>query len=227
MIPEFLDQPGVLGIGEIGLNKNTRNEVDRVLRAPRPGDEDQRADPDSHAAPGRQVPGHADDPRHALRRPPHRPQPGAGRPRRGAHDPRRARRGLLGRHDALPGQQVHAASGPSTWSRCTAPSGCWSIRPATGARRNRRPCPTSSWPCGCAATPRALIRRIVYDNPLKFFSQSRNFDFTPPEVYEGAQSHRAALPKRFGTNRQFAGPRGVSARFRPRATCVLPGGGLE
>ena len=28
MIPEFLDRPGVLGIGEIGLNKNTRNEVD-------------------------------------------------------------------------------------------------------------------------------------------------------------------------------------------------------
>ncbi len=27
VIPEFLDQPGVLGIGEIGLNKNTKNEV--------------------------------------------------------------------------------------------------------------------------------------------------------------------------------------------------------
>ena len=27
MIPEFLDTPGVLGIGEIGLNKNTRNEA--------------------------------------------------------------------------------------------------------------------------------------------------------------------------------------------------------
>lgn len=27
MIPEFLDHPGVLGIGEIGLNKNTRNEA--------------------------------------------------------------------------------------------------------------------------------------------------------------------------------------------------------
>ncbi|MCA9230556.1 MAG: TatD family hydrolase [Planctomycetales bacterium] len=27
MIPEFLERPGVLGIGEIGLNKNTRNEV--------------------------------------------------------------------------------------------------------------------------------------------------------------------------------------------------------
>lgn len=27
MIPEFLDKPNVIGIGEIGLNKNTRNEV--------------------------------------------------------------------------------------------------------------------------------------------------------------------------------------------------------
>lgn len=27
MIPEFLDRPGVLGLGEIGLNKNTKNEV--------------------------------------------------------------------------------------------------------------------------------------------------------------------------------------------------------
>ena len=27
LIPEFLDKPGVLGIGEIGLNKNTRNEA--------------------------------------------------------------------------------------------------------------------------------------------------------------------------------------------------------
>lgn len=26
MIPEFLDHPGVIGIGEIGLNKNTKNE---------------------------------------------------------------------------------------------------------------------------------------------------------------------------------------------------------
>ena len=27
MIPEFLDRPNVLGIGEIGLNRNTRNEM--------------------------------------------------------------------------------------------------------------------------------------------------------------------------------------------------------
>jgi predicted metal-dependent TIM-barrel fold hydrolase len=30
LIPEFIDRPGVLGIGEIGLNKNSRNEL-RVL----------------------------------------------------------------------------------------------------------------------------------------------------------------------------------------------------
>jgi predicted metal-dependent TIM-barrel fold hydrolase len=27
LLPEFLDRPNVLGIGEIGLNKNTRNEL--------------------------------------------------------------------------------------------------------------------------------------------------------------------------------------------------------
>ncbi|MDO7714570.1 MAG: TatD family hydrolase, partial [Pirellulales bacterium] len=27
LIPEFLDKPNVLGIGEIGLNKNSRNEL--------------------------------------------------------------------------------------------------------------------------------------------------------------------------------------------------------
>jgi hypothetical protein len=27
LIPEFIDKPGVLGIGEIGLNKNSRNEL--------------------------------------------------------------------------------------------------------------------------------------------------------------------------------------------------------
>ena len=27
LIPEFIDKPNVLGIGEIGLNKNSRNEL--------------------------------------------------------------------------------------------------------------------------------------------------------------------------------------------------------
>jgi predicted metal-dependent TIM-barrel fold hydrolase len=29
--------------------------------------------------------------------------------------------------------------------------------------------------------PESLIRRIVYDNPLEFFSQSGSFRFTPPD----------------------------------------------
>ena len=36
--------------------------------------------------------------------------------------------------------------------------------------------------------PESLIRRVVYENPLKFFSQSRNFAFTPPEAYEAISS---------------------------------------
>lgn len=32
----------------------------------------------------------------------------------------------------------------------------------------------------------SLIRKIVYENPLEFFSQSQNFHFTPPEVAETA-----------------------------------------
>ncbi len=27
----------------------------------------------------------------------------------------------------------------------------------------------------------SLVRRLVYDNPLAFFNQSRNFQFTPGE----------------------------------------------
>ena len=87
---------------------------DRLPGAPRPGRADQRAGPGPHAAPGGQVPGDADDPRHAAGR--RADQPGAGlhRPRRGAHDPRRARGRPLGRHDALPDHQVHARPGPPT-----------------------------------------------------------------------------------------------------------------
>jgi peptide/nickel transport system substrate-binding protein len=35
--------------------------------------------------------------------------------------------------------------------------------------------------------PESLIRKVVYENPLEFFSQSRNFRFTPPEVTEAAE----------------------------------------
>jgi hypothetical protein len=31
-----------------------------------------------------------------------------------------------------------------------------------------------------------LVRRVVYENPLTFFGQSRNFVFDPPDVPEHA-----------------------------------------
>jgi uncharacterized protein len=111
MIPEFLDRPNVLGIGEIGLNKNTAQRGDRLPGAPRPGREDRRADPDPHAAPGGQVQGHADDRGHAQERPAHQAAARLHRPRRGAHRPARARQRLLVRHDALPDDEVHAGPG--------------------------------------------------------------------------------------------------------------------
>ena len=37
MLPEFLDRPNVLGIGEIGLHKCTRNEVDHAAGPDRLG----------------------------------------------------------------------------------------------------------------------------------------------------------------------------------------------
>ena len=44
MIPEFLDKPGVLGIGEIGLNKNTKNEATVFLEHLDLAARDQRTD---------------------------------------------------------------------------------------------------------------------------------------------------------------------------------------
>jgi predicted metal-dependent TIM-barrel fold hydrolase len=34
----------------------------------------------------------------------------------------------------------------------------------------------------------SLIRRVVYDNPLEFFGQSRNFVFNPPETFQTANA---------------------------------------
>ncbi len=55
MIPEFLDRPAVLGIGEIGLNKNTRNEATVFLEHLDLAARTRRAGAGAHAPPGRQV----------------------------------------------------------------------------------------------------------------------------------------------------------------------------
>ena len=71
LIPQFLDRPNVLGIGEIGLNKNSRNELEVLeLHVDLAARHDQ-LDSGPHAAPGGQAQGHAADPGRAAQRPAH------------------------------------------------------------------------------------------------------------------------------------------------------------
>ena len=95
--PRVSRQPSVLGIGEIGLNKNTRNEVDHLLRARRIWPMRLNEQILIHTP-------HLEDKYKGTRmildmlgRLPRARSPArAGRSRRGAHDPPRARRRLSG-----------------------------------------------------------------------------------------------------------------------------------
>ena len=122
LIPEFIGKPTVLGIGEIGLNKNSRNELkilekhiqvavdyDQLILVHTPHLEDKlkgtRLILDALKNFSKVRPGEGDH-----------------RPRRGAHRAARARRGLLGRDHALPGIQDAPRTARSIFSRCMAMS---------------------------------------------------------------------------------------------------------
>ena len=141
VIPEFLDKPNVLGIGEIGLNKNTRNEAIIFQEHVDLAVQDQRADPHPHAAPGGQVQGHAHDHRHAQERLAASIRARVlHRPRRGAHGAAGPGQRLLVRHDAVSDDEMHAAAGRATSSRWSARSASWRTRRATGASPTRWRC---------------------------------------------------------------------------------------
>ena len=108
--PRVPQRANVLGIGEIGLNKNSRNELeileahlqlaadhDQMVLVHTPHLEDKRKGTrlimDAIKNHGVLDPNRVSD-----------------RPRRGAHRPRRPRPRLLGRHDAVPRHQMHAAA---------------------------------------------------------------------------------------------------------------------
>ncbi len=118
----FSTAPNVLGIGEIGLNKNTRNELkvleqhidlaarhDQLILVHTPHLEDKlkgtRLILDALRADSRDQAGARDH-----------------RSRRGAHHPDGARRGLLGGHHALSGIEDARRRARSTCSRSTAGS---------------------------------------------------------------------------------------------------------
>ena len=186
IIPEFLDMPGVLGIGEIGLNKNTKNEstifLEHVelavkteqqilIHTPHLEDKyqgtrmilDMLCD-DRRLDRGRVLVDHVEE--HTIR---HVLEKGFW-----------AGMTLYPVSKCTPERAVDMIEiyGPERLMVNSA--GDWGPSKPTAvpdfilAMRRR-------------GHPESLIRKVVYENPLQFFSQSRNFQFTPPEVPQTAE----------------------------------------
>jgi uncharacterized protein len=183
MIPEFLDQPTVLGIGEIGLNKNTPNEAiiflehvdlavqhDQSILIHTPHLEDKFQGTmmildmlcdDSRLDRNRVLVDHVEE--HTVR------------------------------HVLEEGFWAGMTLYPV--SKCT-PSRAVDIIEMYGPDRLLVNSAGDWGPSKPTAVPdfilemrrrghsESLIRRIVYDNPIEFFSQSRNFQFQPPDAVE-------------------------------------------
>jgi len=179
LLPDFLDKPNVLGIGEIGLNKNTRNEVTTLLRLIELGTERDEQ---------------------LLFHTPHLED---------KHKGTRMILDILRADSRVDRSRVCIDHCEEHTIRLALDEGYWAgitLYPTTKATPERaadmvemygpeRILVNSSadWgPSDPLAVPQfifvmrrrghadALIRRIVYDNPLAFFNQSVNFTFTPP-----------------------------------------------
>jgi predicted metal-dependent TIM-barrel fold hydrolase len=181
IVPDFLDHPRVLGVGEIGLNKNTRNEVltflDQVelaarldqsilVHTPHLADKFQGTRmsidmllADSRIDPGRVIIDHCEE--HTIR--------------------------LALDNGFWAGLTLY----PTT--KCT-PARAADMVEIYGPERLLVDT-SGDWGPSCPENvpnfmlemrrrghPHSLIRRIVYENPLTFFRQSKNFRFTPPDV---------------------------------------------
>ncbi len=180
MIPEFLDKPNVLGIGEIGLNKNTKNEStiflehmelaiqynqQILIHTPHLEDKYQGTrmildmlTGDSRIDPARVLVDHVEE--HTARE-------------------------VLDR-----GFWAGMTLYPVT--KCT-PQRAADIIEMCGAERLLVNSAGDWGPSKPTAVPdlilemrrrghsEALIRKVVYDNPIEFFSQSQNFSFQHPE----------------------------------------------
>ena len=189
MIPEFLDKPNVLGIGEIGLNKNTKNEAtvflehldlaakyDQQILIHTPHLEDKYQGTrmildmlidDSRLDRSRVLVDHVEE--HTVR--------------------------LVLDEGFWAGMTLYPVT------KCTPARACDIIEKFGGERLMVNS--AGDWgPSKPTAVPdfimemrrrkhpESLIRKIVYDNPLAFFSQSQNFRFVPREESEAAVGGR-------------------------------------
>ena len=180
MIPEFLDRPGVLGIGEIGLNKNTKNEAtiflehldlaaeyDQQILIHTPHLEDKLLGTrmildmlcdDSRMDRSRVLIDHVEE--HTV--------------------------GLVRDAGFWAGMTLYPVS------KCT-PARAVDMVEQFGPERMLVNSAGDWGPSKPTAVPdfilemrrrghrESAITQIVYDNPLEFFSQSRGFDFSPPD----------------------------------------------
>ena len=183
MLPEFLDMPGVLGIGEIGLNKNTRNEAIVFMEHV-----------DVAAERGEQILIHTPHLEDKLK---------------GTRmildmlcgDQRLERHRVLVDH--VEEHTIRRVLENGFWagmtlypvSKCT-PERAVDMVEMYGPERlmvnsagDWGPSKPTAVPDFILAMrrrghPESLIRKVVYENPIEFFSQSKRFQFKPPEVPE-------------------------------------------
>jgi predicted metal-dependent TIM-barrel fold hydrolase len=181
MMPEFLDAPGVLGVGEIGLNKNTKNEsiifVEQVELAQQRDEQ-------------------------ILIHTPHLEDKYLGT---------RMILDMLGEFSALDHGRVLVDHVEEHTVRHVLDQGYWAgmtLYPVSKCTPQRAvdiiemygperllvnsagdwgPSKPSAVPDFIMAMRKrghseSLIHKVVYENPLAFFSQSRNFRFDPPQM---------------------------------------------
>ncbi len=185
LIPEYLDRPGVLGIGEIGLNNNTKNEAtiflehldlaaktDELILIHTPHLEDKYKGTrmildmlcdDRRLERPRVLVDHVEE--HTISE-------------------------VLDRgfwcgmtlypvSKCTPERAVDMIEMYGSERICVNSAGDWGPSKPTAV-------PDFIMAMRRRGHPESLIKKIVYENPLEFFSQSRNFQFTPPEVSETA-----------------------------------------
>jgi predicted metal-dependent TIM-barrel fold hydrolase len=180
LVGQLLETPGVLGIGEIGLNKNTRNEaivfLEHVDLAMKTGEQILIHTP------------HLEDKYQGTRMILDM-----------LSDDRRIDRGRV-LVDHVEEHTIREVLDRGFWagmtlypvSKCT-PERAVDMVELYGPERllvnsagDWGPSKPTAVPDFILAMrlrghPESLIRRIVYDNPLQFFRQSRRFEFTPPQ----------------------------------------------
>ncbi len=181
MIPEFINQPNVLGIGEIGLNKNTRNEAtifmehldlavkyDQQILIHTPHLEDKYQGTrmildmlcdDSRLDHSRILVDHVEE--HTVRSV--------------LDEGFWAGMTLYPVTKCTPQRAADIIEMYGPERLCVNSAGDWGPSKPTAV-------PDLIFEMKRRGHSESLIRRVVYENPLEFFSQSEHFHFTPPEI---------------------------------------------